>query len=181
MKRSDLVKQAKKPKISVRAQTFLSMLTSRDTDEVLYRLKEIDLHNLKFAKSIYEGYQRLKSRTGGSLNHYCFVLSIKANYRSPLFYRNWYNIYRHFCIRSGIDENEMTGIDYKILKFISESGSNTFNKIVTQEAVSYLKDPLLPYQTKWKYIRELKTQIKSESELLESIYLEHKKQKNSIN
>lgn len=176
MKRSELVKRARKPRISRRAYTILSVFTSRDTDEVLFRLKEIDLNNLKFAKSIYEGYRRLKSRTGDSLNNYCFVLSSKANYRSPAFYKNWYNIYRHFCARSNLELEEITGIDYKILKYMAESGPNTFNEYNTKEAVSHLKDPLVPHQTKWKYIRELKAEIKHESELMKSIDFEQNKQ-----
>lgn len=161
MKRRDLVKRARKTRILRRAYSFLSILTSRDTDEVLFRLKEIDLNNLKFAKSLYEGYERLKARTGDSLNNYCFVLSSKANYRSPSFYKNWYNIYRHFCVRSNLDIKEITGIDYKILKYIAESGPNTFNEYKTEEAVLHLKNPLVPHQTKWKYIRELKAEIKT--------------------
>lgn len=163
MKRSDLVKRARKPKISVKAYNFLSVLTSRDTDEVMFRLRETDLNNIKFAKSVYEGYQRLKSRTGGSLNHYCFILSSKANYRSPSYYKNWYNIYRHFCVRSNITPEELCGIDYKILKYISESGFKTFNEYRTKDAVSYLKNPTIPHSLKWKYIRETKEQIKFES------------------
>lgn len=175
MKRSDLLKRARRPKISKSAYNLIDVLSSRDTDEVMFRLQEIDLNNIRFAKSVYEGYQRLKSRTGGSLNYYCFVLSSKANYRSPSFYKNWYNIYRHFCIWCNMTPEEISGIDYKILKYISESGIKIFNEYRTKDAVLYLKDPTTPHSLKWKYIRDLKAEIKFESELMKSIYEEQKK------
>jgi hypothetical protein len=136
-------------------------LSSRDTDEVLYRQEQVDLANIKFAKSIYQGYQRAKKRTESSLSYYCFILSAKVKHKPPTYFKNWYKIYRHFCIRLNFDPTDIIGIDYRILKFIAESGIETMNATVTKEIVTHLQDSLLSHQGKWNYVRDMKNQIKS--------------------
>lgn len=160
-KQSEIDKQILNSRIPTRARTLLYTISSRDTDEVLYRLKMSDLANIKFAKSIYEGYQRAKKRTGSSLNYYCFILSTEEKNKPVSYFKNWYKIYRHFCVRINFDPTEIIGIDYRILKFIAESGIKTMNATVTREIVAHLKDSILGQQNKWNYVRDKKNIIKS--------------------
>ncbi len=92
-KQSEIEKQILNSSIPRRARAWAHAISSRDTDEVLYRLEMSDLANIKFAKSIYQGYQRAKERTGSSLNQYCFILFTKAKHKPVTYFKNWYKIY----------------------------------------------------------------------------------------
>ena len=133
---------------------------SRDIDEILDRLRAMDISKIEFAKSVYEGYEATKKKTNSSLNYYCWVLSFETKIEPPGFYKNWYLIYRHFCVRSQIDPYDLIGIDYKFLKYIAESGPNTMSKSVTENAVYQLKKYPQNHSKKWEYIRDLKKMIK---------------------
>lgn len=180
MKRSEIIKGIKKVRSSAKTMTIVSLLSSRDADEVIYRLKEIDISNFKFAKAVYEGYQRLQSRTGGSLSYYCYLLSTKSNYRSTAFYKNWYNIYRHFCVRTNNATEELVGIDYKLLKFIAESGVVTFNEYWTKKAIDHLRKTQMPNTEKWRYIKDLKKSIISEIEYNKNLFREYEKDEDTF-
>lgn len=156
MNSEDIIKQSRNVGTSKKAQVIFGTLKSRDTEEILYRIKEVDLSTLKFAKTIYECYQRLQTDTGASLNYYCKLLSIYSESRAPAYFKNWYIIYRHFCIRSHMDIEALIGIDYKKLKFISESRSNVFDHITTQEVITHLKSSLEPETKKWRYLKDIK-------------------------
>lgn len=146
--------------MSTKAAVLMSMLSTRDVDEILFRIDEIDITLLDFAKSVYQGYQRIHSRTGGSLSYYCFNLSFKSKGTSPAFFKNWYNIYRHFCVRANMDPSEIIGVEYKILKFIAESGINILNKSTTVEIIEYLKEQKMSQAEKWEYVRKTKNEMK---------------------
>ncbi len=158
---SKIEKQIINSNIPRRARAWVHAISSRDTDEVLYRLKQSDLANIKFAKSIYQGYQRAEERTGSSLNYYCFILSSKVKNKQPAYFKHWYNIYRHFCIRLNINPTDMIGIEYRILKSIAESGVGIMSARVTKEIITHLQDTPLSHKEKWDYVRNMKNQIKS--------------------
>ena len=80
------------------------------------------------------------------------MLSVKTKTRPPAYYRNWYNIYRHFCIKSGLDLSQIVGLDYKMLKLIAETSEKIMNWSTTQEIVKHLTDSRLSSNKKWKYI-----------------------------
>lgn len=154
--------------MSTKAMVLANMISSRDVDEILFRTIEIDVTLLQFAKSVYEGYQRLHSRTGGSLSYYCSILSFKTNNTSPAFFKNWYNIYRHFCVRANMDPSEIIGVEYKILKFIAESGIKILNKSTTMEIIAHLKEQPMSQAEKWEYVRKTKNRIKELQEMYRS-------------
>lgn len=160
MNSNDIIKQVRNLRISKKALALMSTISSRDSDEILYRIREVDLTTLKFAKTVYECYQRLQANTGASLNYYCQLLSSFSESRAPSYFKNWYVIYRHFCIRLHMDIKELIGIDYKKLKFISESSSNVFDHITTQEVISHLKSSLEPETKKWEYLKDVKERKK---------------------
>lgn len=156
MNSDDIIKQSRNVGSSKKAHVIFGIFKSRDNEEILYRIREVDLANLKFAKTVYECYQRLQANTGTSLNYYCHLLSSFSDSRAPSYFKNWYIIYRHFCIRSHMSIEELIGIDYKKLKFISESRSNVFDYITTQEVITYLKSSLEPEPKKWRYLKDIK-------------------------
>lgn len=157
---SKIYVRARIPRMSTKAAVLMSMMSSRDVDEILFRIDDIDITLLEFAKSVYQGYQRLHSRTGGSLSYYCSSLSFRAKDTSPAFFKNWYNIYRHFCVRANMDSWEIVGVEYKILKFIAESGINILNKSTTVEIIEHLKDQKMSQAEKWEYVRKTKNEMK---------------------
>jgi hypothetical protein len=144
-----------KSKIPSKARAWMFDITSRDTDEVLYREEQSDLARITFAKSIYQGYKRTKENSGASLNHFCFMLSTKTKTRPPAYYRNWYNIYKHFCIKSGLYLSQIVGLDYKMLKLIAETSEKIMDSSTTQEIVKYLTGSNLSSNKKWKYILDV--------------------------
>ncbi len=147
---------------SKRAYSIQAILTSRDTAEVLDRLKAIDLETLKFSRSIYQGYQRLNERTKTSLNYYCELLSMQSANRSPSYFKNWYIIYRHFCIRCYMRMEDLVGLDYRMMKFIAEAKKGLFSISVTEDAVLRLNDPMIILQQKWEFLKERKKHLKSQ-------------------
>jgi hypothetical protein len=146
----------KHEKVSTRAKVLMHAMYSRDTDEIYDRFKEMDIKKFKFAESVYKGYQTTKNKTGSSLNYYCWVLSFKMKIKPPAFYKNWYLIYRHFCIRSKIDPYDLIGIGYKFLKYIAESGPKTMDSLTTNQAVGRLKENPQDYFKNWEYVKDLK-------------------------
>lgn len=162
---SKIYVRARIPRMSTKAAVLMSMMSSRDVDEILFRIDDIDITLLEFAKSVYEGYQRLHSRTGGSLSYYCTSLSFRAKDTSPAFFKNWYNIYRHFCVRANMDPWEIVGVEYKILKFIAESGIKILNKSTTVEIIEYLKEQKMSQADKWEYVRKTKNEMKEIHEM----------------
>ncbi len=146
--------------IQTRAKVWMHTMYSEDIDEINVRLKETDISKIEFAKSVYEEYEATKKKTKSSLNNYCWVLSFKMKIKPPRFYKNWYLIYRHFCVRSQIDPYDLIGIDYKFLKYIAESGPNTMSIEVTENAVDQLKKYPQKHSKKWEYIRDLKKLMK---------------------
>lgn len=142
--------------VPTRAKVWMHTMYSEDTDEIYIRLKETDISNIKFAKSVYDGFQRTRKKTGSSLNFYCYVLSFKIKSKPLTYFKNWYLIYRHFCIRSRIDPDDLIGIEYRLLKYIAESGQEIMSEDVTKKAVTRLTEFSQNQSQKWKYIRDLK-------------------------
>ena len=147
-------------RVPTRAKVWMHAMYSKDTDEINIRLKETDISNIKFAKSVYDGFQRTRKKTGSTLSFYCFVLSFKIKSKPPTYFKNWYLIYRHFCIRSRIDPYDLIGIEYRLLKYIAESGQETMSEEVTKRAVARLTEFPQNQTQKWKYIRDLKAMRK---------------------
>jgi len=146
--------------IPTRAKVLMYTMYSKDIDEINVRLKEIDISNIQFAKSVYEGFHKTKKKTGSSLHYYCWVLAFKLKSKPLNYYKNWYLIFRHFCIRSQIDPNDLVGIEYKLLKFIAESGPDIMNKDITKQAVTRLTEFPQNYSQKWNYIKDIKEMSK---------------------
>ncbi len=142
---------------SKKVSSIQAILTARDTDEVFDRLKSIDLEILKFAQAIYQGYQRLNKRTKTSLQYYCYLLAFQSHTRSPSYIQNWYNIYRHFCVRCKLRIEDLIGLDYRMMKFIAESKRGIFTAELTRDTVARLKDPTAVIQQKWIFIKNRKT------------------------
>ena len=147
-------------KVPTRAKVLMHTMYSRDTDEIHDRLKVMDISKMEFAKSVYDGYEATKKKTNSSLNYYCWVLSFKIKSKPLAYFKNWYLIYRHFCIRSWIDPNDLIGIEYRLLKYIAESGLEIMSVEVTKEAVERLTEFSQNQSQKWKYIRDLKAMRK---------------------
>lgn len=160
MNSDDIIKQSRNAGSSKKAHVIFGIFKSRDNEEILYRIREVDLTTLKFAKTVYECYQRLQANTGASLSYYCQLLSSFSESRAPSYFKNWYIIYRHFCIRSHMNIEALIGVDYKKLKFISESRSNVFDHITTQEVITHLKSSLEPETKKWEYLKDVKERKK---------------------
>jgi hypothetical protein len=167
-----------KSKMSSKARAWMFDITSRDTDEVLYREEQSDLAKITFAKSIYQGYKRAKENSGASLNHFCFILSTKTKTRPPAYYRNWYNIYRHFCIKSGLDLSQIVGLDYKMLKLIAETSEKIMDWSTTQEIVKYLTDTISSSNKKWKFVLDF---IDKRKKLINKNELKNEKKTNQDN
>ena len=146
----------KSDKFPTKTKVWMHTMYSRDTDEIHNRLRKIDIYNIEFAKSVYDGFQKTKKRTDSSLNFYCYVLSFKIKIKPPGFFKNWYLIYRHFCIRSHINLYDLIGIDYRLLKFIAESGPKTMSIATTKQAVARLTELPQSQSKKWEYVRDLK-------------------------
>lgn len=146
----------KKDGISTRAKVLMHTMYSEDTDEINVRLKKVEISRIEFAKSVYEGFQRAKKKTGSSLHYYCWVLSFKLKSKPLRYFKNWYLIYRHFCIRSRINPGDLVGIEYRLLKYIAESGQEVMNEDITKQAVARLTEFPQKHSQKLKYTRDLK-------------------------
>jgi len=143
-------------KVPTRAKVLMHTMYSPDTDEIHNRLKVMDISKIEFAKSVYDGYEATKKKTNSSLNYYCWVLSFKTKINPPGFYKSWYLIYRHFCVRSLIDPYDLIGIDYKFLKYIAGSGQEIMSEDVTRNAIEKLKELSHNQSQKWGYLKDLK-------------------------
>jgi len=142
--------------VSRRAKAIMHTMYSEDTDIINELLIEKCISNFNFAKSVYVGYKKAKNKTDSSLNYYCWLLSFEIKIKPPRYFKNWYIIYRHFCIRSRMDPIDLVGIEYKYLKSIAESGQEIMSEDVTRKAIEKLKELSQNQSQKWGYLKNLK-------------------------
>jgi len=130
------------------------MSNYRLINQLLTRVEIFETEPFEIAADMHSILRRYPKMSLSKLSN---VLAAQFTFRSARFYKTIYNIYMHFCVKSGISVTDLAGIDFRLLRTIAEGKKKIFDVRTTKYLIKSLKNDCATRQEAWELLKSTKS------------------------